>query len=82
MGSNFTFSTSLGDLDLLGFVEPIGDFDQIASRCERVATPSGELLVIALDDLIKIKRHIGRPKDQSALLQLLAIRELRQRGEV
>ena len=34
--------------------------------------------VINLDDLIAIKRHISRPKDQAALLQLTALKRLRE----
>ncbi len=34
--------------------------------------------VIALDDLIRIKRHINRPKDREPLLQLEAIKRLRE----
>ncbi len=33
--------------------------------------------VIALDDLIKIKQYIRRPKDQESLFQLLAIKKAR-----
>jgi hypothetical protein len=33
---------------------------------------------IGLDDLITIKRHISRPKDQAALLQLEALKRLRE----
>ena len=32
---------------------------------------------MALDDLIRIKRYIGRPKDRESLLQLEAIKRLR-----
>jgi predicted nucleotidyltransferase len=34
--------------------------------------------VIGLDDLIRIKRHINRPKDRESLLQLEAIKRLRE----
>ena len=37
-----------------------------------------ELLVIGLDDLITIKRLIGRTKDQAALVQLEVIKRLRE----
>jgi hypothetical protein len=33
--------------------------------------------VIGLEDLMTIKRHIGRPKDQAMLLQLEALARLR-----
>lgn len=32
---------------------------------------------ISLDDLIKVKEHIGRAKDRESLFQLLAIKRLR-----
>jgi hypothetical protein len=35
--------------------------------------------VIGLDDLIRIKRHLGRPNDRESLLQLEAIKRLRER---
>ncbi len=34
--------------------------------------------VINLDDLITIKRYLGRPKDQASLVQLEAIKRLRR----
>ena len=34
--------------------------------------------VIGLDDLIRIKRYLGRPKDRESLLQLEAIKRLRE----
>ncbi|MFN0133196.1 MAG: hypothetical protein ACKVW3_11815 [Phycisphaerales bacterium] len=81
LGSNFTFSTPLGDLDLLGWVEPIGDYDAIIPRAERHRFAGDEFLTISLDDLIRVKEHIRRAKDRESLLQLNAIRELRRRGE-
>ena len=34
--------------------------------------------VIGLDDLIRIKRYLGRPKDKESLLQLEAVKRLRE----
>ena len=77
-GSNFTLDTDAGPLDLLGWVEPLGDFEKVVS--ESMALPFGARTVRALsvDALIRIKRHIGRPKDKLDLLQLEAIRRLRE----
>jgi predicted nucleotidyltransferase len=77
LGSNYTFDTPLGPLDLLGWLEPIGTYENLVPRSESYKV--GELVVrtIGLDDLIRIKQHIGRPKDRESLLQLLAIRSLR-----
>lgn len=81
LGNNYTFNTALGPLDLLGWVEPLGDFAALVPACESYAL--GELTVrtIGLDDLIRVKEHIGRAKDRGSLLQLLAIRRVREEGD-
>jgi hypothetical protein len=78
LGANFTFDTDLGPLDLLGWVEPIGSYEQLLPQAESISVGDLSLRVIALDDLIAIKRHIRRPKDQAALFQLEAIKQLRE----
>ena len=77
LGSNFTFRTALGDLDLLGRIEPLGGYEQIVNRARVYCVGDLELRAIGLDDLITIKQHLGRPKDREALHQLLAIRRVR-----
>jgi hypothetical protein len=78
LGSNYTFSTTIGDLHSLGCVEPLGGFDEIASRATPENLAGIEVLVIDLDDLIRIKQHINRPKDRELLFQLLAIKRIRE----
>jgi predicted nucleotidyltransferase len=77
LGSNFKFRTTFGSLVLLGWVEPIGDYDTLLQHCE--TWPLGDLKVrtISLDDLIRVKEHIRRPKDRDSLFQLQAIKRLR-----
>jgi hypothetical protein len=77
LGSNYTFDTPLGPLDLLGWMEPVGTYDDVAPHSESYKLGEFELRTIGLDDLIRIKQHIGRAKDRESLLQLLAIRTLR-----
>ncbi len=74
LGNNFTFITTAGDFDLLGYVEPIGGYEQLSSNA--TAFQAGEMAIraIGLDDLIKIKEYLRRPKDQAALHQLYALR--------
>jgi hypothetical protein len=66
-------------LDFLGYLEPIGTYDDLLPQTEIVPISGHQVRVIGLDDLIRIKRHIGRPKDRESLLQLEAIRRLRER---
>ena len=77
LGSNFTFCTVYGDLDLLGYVEPLGGYEELLAHAVDVSVYGLQLKVIGLDDLIKIKQHIGRSKDRESLLQLLAIKRVR-----
>ncbi len=80
LGANFTFDTDYGPLVLLGWVEPFGDYDSLILRSESIDLESCQVQVIGLDDLITVKRHINRPKDQAAALQLEAIQRLRDSG--
>jgi predicted nucleotidyltransferase len=78
LGANFTFNTDFGPLDLLGWVEPLGRYEDLLPHAERVALGARSVWVIGLDDLIAIKRHINRPKHQAALFQLEALKRLRK----
>lgn len=77
LGANFTFNTDLGPLDLLGWVEPLGTYDELLTRSELVSVGGFPLRIIGLDDLLTIKRHLRRTKDQIAVVQLEAIKKLR-----
>ena len=74
LGCNFSFDTPFGDLDLLGYLEPVGDFEAISPNVETTDIGGFNVKVISLDDLIKIKEYIRRPKDHESLLQLRAIK--------
>jgi hypothetical protein len=78
LGNNYTFDTSLGPLDLLGWLEPVGTYEALAPQSESYRVGDLQLRTIGLDNLIRIKEHIGRPKDRESLHQLLAIRKLRE----
>jgi predicted nucleotidyltransferase len=78
LGSNFNFDVGRIQFDLLGWVEPIGDFEALAKRASTKSVGPLNLKVIDLDDLIRIKQHVNRPKDRDSLLQLLAIKKLRE----
>jgi len=79
LGQNFTFEVD-GEfaLDLLGYLEPIGAYDDLLPGAERMSIGGRSILVIGLDDLMRIKRHLGRPKDRASLPQLEAIKRLRE----
>src|SRR5262249_31122539 len=53
------FNTDLGPLDLLGWVEPFGPYENLLPHVEAISVGVGALQTIGLDDLIVIKRRIG-----------------------
>ena len=79
MGNNFTLTTTIGSVDLLGWVEPLGDFEAVAKNAETYTRKGVQFKVISLDDLIRVKEHIRRVKDTESLIQLRSIRDDRNR---
>ena len=77
LGSNYTFDTFIGPLDLLGWVEPLGSYESMLPASESYSVGEFEIRTIGLEDLIRIKQFIGRSKDRESLFQLLAIRAIR-----
>jgi hypothetical protein len=75
-GTNFTLITSIGDIDLLGEVAGIGDYEAVKKESAIEILYDCELRVLTLDGLIKAKRAAGRTKDLLVLPELEALREL------
>ncbi len=74
---NIYLKTKLGVLDILSELPPAGDFDEIKKRSIAVDLYNYQCRVISLEDLIEIKKSMGRAKDKEVLEQLLKIKELR-----
>lgn len=79
-GLNFTLTTAMGDLDLLGEVVGGGTYEQLLPHSIRVRVFDVDIDVVSLSQLIRLKRAAGRPKDLEALAELEALLEER-RGE-
>lgn len=64
----FLIRTSIGRLDVLRRVEPLGERDVL----ETVDMVLGgvDVKVLARAQLIQVKRHVGRPKDLEVALEL------------
>lgn len=74
-GLNFTLTTNLGPVDVLGEVVGGGRYEDVSSRCVSIEAFGQKVPVVALDALIEMKRATGRPKDFEALAELEAIAE-------
>jgi len=81
-GQNFTFTTDLGPLDVLGLPAGVRDFNELAVNAATFDLGDGVVVqVCELDDLIRMKRAAGRPKDRIELEILTAVREERDRPD-
>jgi hypothetical protein len=79
-GQNFTFTTDLGPLDILGLPAGVKDFNELAVNATSFDLGDGVIVSVCdLDDLIRMKRAAGRPKDRVELEILAAVREERDR---
>jgi hypothetical protein len=78
-GLNFTLTTRLGDLDLLGELIGGGGFEQLREHASSVRVFDRDVQVLDLDWLIRVKRAAGRPRDLEAIAELEALREERER---
>jgi hypothetical protein len=80
-GLDFTFMTDVGPLDVLGLPGGVRSFDELAVNAAAFDFGEGvTALVCDLDDLIRMKRAAGRPKDRIELEILGAVREERADG--
>jgi predicted nucleotidyltransferase len=79
-GLNFTLTTTLGDLDLLGEVAGGGSYEQLLPFTQELETFGVRCRFVTLEKLIQLKRAAGRPKDLEAIAELQALLEERRRG--
>ena len=75
-GLNFTLTTDLGDLDILGEVTGVGGYREVAAGASELVVGDTPIQVMDLDALERSKRAVARAKD---LLDLAEIAEIRRR---
>ena len=73
-GLNFTLTTDLGWIDLLGEIAGGGRFEDLAGHSQVVDVFGAQCRVLDLDTLIQTKKSAGRPKDFEAIAELEALR--------
>ena len=72
-GLNFTLTTALGDIDLLGEITGGGDYDALVPHSVYVEIFGCRCRCLDLPGLIRVKRAAGRPKDLETLAELEAL---------
>lgn len=76
-----TLETPLGGIDLL--VDPDGadSYEAMRGRADVIDLDDVEVRVVALDDLLSMKRAAGRPQDIADIDALLTVNRVRRRTE-
>jgi len=78
-GLNFTLTTTLGDLDLLGEITGGGGYDDLLGQSSVIEVFGIACRCLDLPVLIQVKRAAGRPRDFEALAELEALLEEQRR---
>jgi hypothetical protein len=76
-GDHFTFDTTAGALDILGHPSGIpGGYEELERAADRMEIAPGlRVEVASIDDIIRMKRAAGRPKDLIEVEVLGALRD-------
>ena len=74
-GLNFTLTTDLGLIDVLGEITGGGTFDELLPHSIVVEAFGVRCRCLDLPHLIHVKRAAGRPKDFEAIAELEALLE-------
>ena len=75
-GLNFTLTTDVGWIDLLGEITGGGDYEALIPHSIELDLFGSRCLCLGLERLIQVKRAAGRPKDFEAIAELEKLREL------
>jgi len=73
-GLNFTLTTDLGWIDLLGEIAGGGNYENLIAHSIPVEAFGVHCQVLGLDALIDAKKSAGRPKDLEAIAELESLR--------
>jgi predicted nucleotidyltransferase len=77
-GLNFTLTTAVGDLDILGEITGLGSYEEALQFSEEMEFFGLSCKVLTLEGLIKSKRAAGRSKDLTLLPELEALLEIKK----
>jgi hypothetical protein len=72
---NIYLETDLGVLDIMSELQPVGNFAMVKERAITIHLYGHDCKVVCLEDLIRIKQTMTRPKDKEALLHLRVLQE-------
>lgn len=74
-GTNFTFDTTLGNIDLLGEVKGVGTYRDAVKDSVEIDVGGHKVNVLSIEGLIRAKTEAGREKDVPGLKELYALKQ-------
>lgn len=75
-GLNFAFDTDYGEIDLLGEVSGVGNYDQVLAQSVERTVFGLTVRILSVDGLIAAKKAAGRNKDHGHLLELIELKKI------
>ena len=75
-GCNFTFTTTEGDMDILGEVAGLGDYSSVDQHAVSMPVEGYDCRVLTLEALILSKKAAGRRRDLEMVHELEALQVL------
>ncbi len=79
-GDAFTFTTDVGWLDIMATPSGVAGYDELVRTADAYDLFGHRVAVASIEDLIRMKRAAGRPKDLLAVEELGALRDEVERG--
>ena len=73
---NLYLDTDLGQLDCIGSVEGLGDFENVKAASHDINIQGVSFSILNIEALIRTKKALGRGKDRLVVLQLEALKDL------
>ncbi|RKY09767.1 MAG: nucleotidyltransferase [Planctomycetota bacterium] len=73
--NNLYLDTDLGQLDCIGYVKGVGDFNSCHQAGRVIEVDDEKFNVLTIEALIQAKQVMNRPRDKETIIQLEAIRK-------
>jgi predicted nucleotidyltransferase len=80
-GTNFTLTTDIGNLDLLGELSGVGGYREIVTKATPLVLDGVTCKIASLETIIRSKEAADRPKDRAVLPELRALKSAKEGEE-